>query len=360
MNTEVLQGGEAAEVTTGGDELTPAERAYVESRGESGLTISDPETPEPTAPTPQQAEQQPAADPDDPDGAIIVDEAGRTRDTRTGKFVPHGAFHKERTQRQALQTENVTLREQMARVNERLSILSQAFGGDGQGQGQGQPQPQQPAAPPDPTEDIFGYVKYLGDKLSELQDGHKKAMDQATTRINDVESGTAYRNDAVAFARETPDFGAAYQHLLQSIDRELSYRGLSDPKQRAAEITRLEREEIAHARQARQRPAEWIYNLAQMRGYVPQSGQQPAANPAQSPASQPASEPTPATDPNVARLAQLERGQRAAQTLSSAGGGAPTQLTADALANMSEAEFEAVLAKAGGSQNAALRRLIGG
>ena len=134
--------------------------------------------------------------------------------------------------------------------------------------------------------------------------------------------------------------------------------GVTDPRERMAEIARLEREQVAIARKAGRRPAQHIYELAKLRGWsTPAATGNPALQPK---GGDPVSQPAPANDAAAAELARIERGQNAARSLSSAGGGAPAALTAEAMANMNEAEFSALLSKTAGNPNAALRKLLGG
>ena len=339
--------------TSGSEELSPAERAYFESGGEASLTG------EPEAAPAADAKPAPTADgktaepsPDDPEGTVELDDTGRVRDKRSGRFVPHGAFHKEREARKAAETSERQLRDTVARANERLAILSQAFGPAGP-----DPATAAPAAdtkpPPDPETDIFGYAKYIGEQLTALQKRYDAEIGQTKARIDETETATAYRNDAMAFARERPDFGAAYTHLVKTLDAELEFRGVADPRERLRQIAALERDEVATARKAGKRPAEWMYRLAAMRGWQPKAGGGAAAPTLTTP-----SEPNAATSDAADRLATIERGQNAAKSLSSAGGGAPRQLTLEALANMSEDEALAMVQRDGGSVDKAFRRLF--
>lgn len=340
------------ETTASADDFTPEERAYFETRGEAGLPTESGAAAQ--APAEQlEAKAEDTGSDDDPDGTISIDENGMRRDRKTGRFVPHGAFHKEREARKSAETELAELRVREARVNERLAILSQAF--EQQEAPATKPTTQPEGPPPDPEQDIFGYVKWLGERNKALEAQLTETRTTTERTVGDMEMATAYRNDAMAFARETADFGEAYNHLVKAIDAELALMGVADPKQRMAEIARLEREQVALARKAGRRPAQHIYELAKVRGWAPKPA---TAAPAEQ--VQPPSQPAPANDAAAAELARLERGQNAARSLSSAGGGAPAALTAEAIASMSEAEFSALLAKSGGNHNAALRKLLGG
>lgn len=324
------------------DSMSADEARYFDTRGEAGPVS----TPDP-APAPAQTQapattiEQPASD---DDGAIEIDAEGRVRDARTGKFVPHRAFHAERERRKSAEQEASKYRTDATRLSTQLEILSQALQA---------PQPaQQPAAPadadpmPDPQNDIFGYVAWQQRELQRLKGQLDERTRGVTERLESREVAEHYRADANAFARETPDFGTAYMHLVKTVDAELQFRGVADPGQRQAMIAQMEREEVAKARAAGKRPAEWIYNVSKFRGYSP------AVNTPVAPA-QAASQPAPANAPVASRLDAVERGQQVATSLLNAPGGAPNDLTAESLARMSDTEFAAI-------PKEKLRRLLGG
>ena len=115
MNTETTS-------ALGGD-LSPAEQAYFSSKGANpaGLETSEPSPVTQEAGPDPLSEAQPAANDDQVDaGEVYIDENGKARSVVSGKFVPHGAFHKERERRKATEAELQTYREKMARADERL------------------------------------------------------------------------------------------------------------------------------------------------------------------------------------------------------------------------------------------------
>lgn len=335
--------------TASPDALTAEESAYMDAyRSGADPTPTASET-KPAA-TPAPAKTEPASEQTSGDGEIdnelVVDESGNIRDKKTGRWVPQQALHAERTKRRSIESELAEKTTALARLDERVSILSKALGGGEQAE-------KAEAPPPNPETDILGYLKFLGEKVGSIEKRSTQEIEQTKARIDETETASAYRNDAIAFARERPDFGDAYSHLVKQIDAELAFRGVADPKERMATIARMERAEVAEARKMGKRPAEWMYHLAQSRGWSPPSkGAQTAAK--ASP------EKTDATADAASKLETVQRGQSANLSLSTAGGGAAAPLTAETLANMSETDFEALLAKTGGRQNAALRKLLGG
>lgn len=352
--TQTVQ-AEAPVTTTGSDEFTAEERAYFESRGETGLPVA----PAVDAPTPAPAAEKPAApsaEGDDPDGTISIDESGMHRDKRTGRFVPHGAFHKEREGRKAAETRASEQAIELARAKERLDILAKALeGGD-----VAKPAQTAPAKDDDPEPDIetdfVAHAKWQAREIARMRKALAESQSSVTAKLSEVEMGNAYRSDAIAFMREQADFRDAYNHLVSVLDAELTHRGLDDPAKRLAEIARLEREEVAFASKRGVRPAQHIYKLAELRGWKAPAAKTDAA----AASAQLSDEVKIASSAAAEELARLEKGQNAARSLSSAGGSAPAPLTGEAIASMSEAEFDALLRKSGPNHNAALRKLLGG
>jgi hypothetical protein len=346
MSTETLTQTTTTEAPASADNDTMSadEARYFETRGDDGPS-SEPAP----APVQTQAPADPGQPPaDDLEGAIEIDEQGRIRDTRTGKFVPQKALHAERERRKAAQQEAATFREDATRLKTQLEILSQAL--------QAPQQTAAPAAPadadpmPDPQQDIFGYVAWQQRELQRIRTQLEEKTRGVTERIESRDVAEHYRADANAFARETPDFGTAYMHLVKTVDAELQFRGITDAGQRQQMIAQMEKEEVAKARAAGKRPAEVIYNLAKFRGYsaAVQAAQNPTAATAQT-----ASQPAPANPQVSSVLDNVARGQQIATSLSNAPGGPSNGLTAEAIARMSDPEFAAL-------PKETLRRLLGG
>lgn len=356
MNTETQTAhADQSVATTGGDEFTAEERAYFESRGEKGL----PGDAAAADPAPKATTEKPVAsatDGDDPEGTISIDENGAHRDKRTGRFVPHGAFHKEREGRKAAETRASEQAIELARTKERLDILAKALeGGDVTKPAQASTAQGQDDDPePDIEKDFVAHAKWQARELARLRKSLTESQSSLSAKLTETEMGNAYRSDAIAFMREKADFRDAYNHLVKVLDAELAHRGVDDPAKRLAEIARLEREEVAFATKRGLRPAEHIYKLAGLRGWTPPKTDAAAAS------AQPSGEQKAANSAAADELTRLEKGQNAARSLSSAGGSAPAPLTGEAIASMSDAEFDALLRKSGPNPNAALRKLLGG
>ena len=146
-------------------------------------------------------------------------------------------------------------------------------------------QTEQPTAPPTPEEDIFGNVKHVGETVQQIQKRLDDADAAAKAQTEQTSFANNYRNDAARFEQKTPDFKAAYNHLLSSRASELIAIGYDDPKALAesgasqeevhaaakALHDALTADEFAIADLAFKKgksPAEIIYGLAKQRGYA--------------------------------------------------------------------------------------------
>lgn len=367
--------------------LTAAEQAYFDSRGaktdglvpDAGATAAETEAkPESKPAAEAPAKPDAAAKPDKPAAATASDpdeeplgEDGRPKNP--GRYVRHGAFHEERERRKTVERELQAEREartkeqiERAKVAERLDLLNAALA----------PQPkaeEKPAPPPDPEQDIFGYAKWQGERLAALErqlgevNGQVgKVKEQGAAEWQEARLRQSYVNDAQRFASATPDFGTAYVHLLQTRDQELAHIGHADPKKRAEMIAAEEREIVAAALQAGVSPSERIYGLAKLRGYAPAAasaqangGAAPAAGNGNGAAANGGAAPaaSAAAAPSVSdEIARIKAGADASKSLSQAGG-SPGGLTLEALASMSQDEFDGWMAKASKAQ---IRAVMGG
>lgn len=335
-----------------GDEFTADEAAAFAAmeRGEEPSAISTHDAPPASG---EGAPQAPAAAPAGevaPDQVVDPeDENADDPEANRGRFVRHGAFHKERARRKELETENTRLRDLHARGDERLRLLTQAMqqgAPQAQQQAAGQPQAQAPAAPPNPEEDIFGYVKHLEAQLAEVRGGQQQMTAAQREEREFNTTVTSYQADIARFAQAEPAFVDAYRHLIDSRMQELAFAGVPQHELKKA----VEADELALVRAAiasGASPAERVFQMAKLRGFAPKAPEPaqtaaPAAPPAESPAD---------------RAARVQAGQQAAgRSLSGAGGAPAAEMTMERLAEMSEAEFEAYANK----NPRALAALMGG
>jgi hypothetical protein len=295
--------------TTLGAELSPAEESYFESGGTTEIPAAQPDV----------------IDDSEPSTASEGATASEARNAKPEKMVALAALHEERTRRRETDRQYREAQQQLAELRGRFSVIERLN-----------------APPPQPTptveNDIFGVVKATTEAVADLKQRleSRDAQDRAAQREQAVIS--AYRNDAAQFEARTPDFKAAYSHLLASRAQELAALGYDDPR---LIHDALMADEFAVAQAAlarRQSPAEIIYNLARQRGYAGPSGQA-------------------ARGRGGERLASIERGQQANKSLTATGGASgDADITAEALLKMPMDEFEAWCSK----NPARARRIMGG
>lgn len=366
----------------GSDELTAEELAYLESGGKTELNIqpeppsepqNEPESgegggqggdatvPAEGAGEPPTGQESPADDGDEGDDeVVIVGKDGKPRG-KDGKFVSHAALHKERERHKLTKAERDDLKVKLARGEERLAILNEAFNGslgkpgEGQQQVPGQPgqpgqQQQNPLAEPDidPETDLFAAFKQMQRRTQYLQSQQSHFTQTQTARDTFAQITRTYHDDARRLMNEKPEFADAYRYLVESRERELEFMGWSDPVQRKQAISREESELVINAIKERKSPAEVIYNFAVARGFKAAPAPQPngSGNPA----------PPPQKTLAQQKIEQVRAGQNAADTLSNAGGASHEGLTFAALANMSDDEFARAVDK---MSKAELERFMG-
>jgi len=313
------------------DELDDEEKALFEGGGETEEPATT--TEEPAAPVAEAKTEEPVVDEDGLEPDDIHE------DVNKGRFIRHGAFHRERKMRQEiekqLQNERAELtrqREERARIDERLQLIMQM----------NRPQPeQQDGQPqvPNMEEDPFGYMRYLEHQIAALSQ-QTQGVDQRFQQQDEYATvKSAFQADANAFTQRQPDFIDAYRHLMSARDRELTRLGRTNARERANIIAQEELMIVNECLRNGKSAAELVYELAKDRGYSrPQPQQQPTQNglaPTQN-GQRPSA---------VAQVAAIQKGAAAAKSLGSAAGGSNQPLTAELLASMSEAEFEAVYSK---------------
>lgn len=336
------------------DAFSPEEQAQWDAM-RSGATDLEPLAGSTAAPAPAAAPEGGAAPAPAGEAAApgeVVDPDAEDADDpekNRGRFVRHGAFHKEREARKTAQRQLSELQEKFARGDERLRILSEAM--------QRPAAPAQPAAAaaepakvPDPNEDIFGYAKYLEEQIQAIRAGQTQ-LTETQKKAEDDRRAADERNDVIGFYREDlqravaadATISDAYQHLFSGRVAELQLVGMSEAE--AVQTVREEEFNLAQtARQRGQSPAALIAALAKSRGFAPKA-----------PEAAPAAAAAPA-ETAAEKAARVEAGQKGPGMSLSATGGSPAgEVTAEMLANMSDEEFSA-FQKANGRK---LRQLMG-
>lgn len=309
-----------------------------------------------------QPEQTADAEP----GEVMIDGEGKLRDAKTGRYVPHQAFHAERESRKAAQAEAAKLREESARVQERLSVLTEIIQGQETLVRQQHKQPD-PAPEPekeiDPETDVFAAVKQMQARDKSRAEQVAEIERVANQRIDAMQQEARYRQDALQFALKQPDFPEAYRYFNERRREELKLLGFNDESKIDQHIMAEERALMTQGFRTGGGPAQMIYSLARNRGYQPKAAE-PAPTAQVAPAPTPAPPPAPAApmapqvSPDAAQaVLRVQNGQQASTSLTGAGGTGGEGMTVQQLADMSEEDFQQFATKIGVKK---LDRLLGG
>jgi hypothetical protein len=285
--TEVIDAG-------GAPQLSADEEAFFSSGGEKSIPAEGADT----GASSDAGEVKPAGE-------------AKTGDAPKNDHVPLATFLEEKKGRKELTAKLTEAEKQIAEFRGKFAIIDRL-------KLQGETEPAAPTGPPNPEEDIFGAVKHVGDTLAQMQ---KATADAKAAQEADAKAASEqkvfvdkYRAACDEFEAETPDFKAAYNHLLNSRAAELRAIGYDTPQSLHEALIA---DELAIAQMAFQRgksPAEMLYNLANQRGYKKEQ----AADPSKGSAAE--------------KLEAIERGQAANKSLSNAGGSSgDPEMTAEAL-----------------------------
>lgn len=356
---------------TSPDALTEAEMAYLNSGGENadaliaeaGGTTAEPETAKPEGdanpadtksadtkpaadakPAEKAAEAEPATHDDDTAADIASSDPQQKPPTR----VSYHKFKRTEDRLKAAELREAELREKFARGDERLKLLAEALTVAPPKEGAAEDDPK-----PDPEQDIFAYVRWQDrqiEKLGKELQGTKGAIGETRETIQQRDQAdemkSTYQRDAIRFAQTTPDFVHAYNHMLGARAAMLEDQGYTIEDIKGI-LANEERGLVQRAMQANKSPAEMIYAMAQRFGY--RKAEAAAANGATQDGAA-AAEAKPAANGSATNgkpsateiLENVRNGQAASKTLSGTGGAA-SDLSVEALVNMSEADFNALL-----------------
>ncbi|GAA5101890.1 hypothetical protein [Bartonella acomydis] len=180
-------------------------------------------------------------------------------------------------------------------------------------------------SPPDPTQDIIGYMGWMGKKLQE-QDAYIRAQQDAQRQAVEYQEFNGHlnqflENSVTSVKDKYSDFDAAADFLYETRAKQLNawssvYPNYAQKSTIDAIIGDELRTIVATCAQKGVNPAEELYRIAQNLGYQNQAVQ---AN---------------------HQIAALQSRQNSARTLTASGGGGVTgPMTKETLANMSEKEF---------------------
>lgn len=308
--------------------LTAEEQALLDADAAATAGEADQQgggTRPPKQPKPPQRTVAPApeAGQDDQGQEGEGDDESQGQEGKPAKMVPHSALHAEREERKKAQARAELLEKRTNIILERLMAQQSA------------PQQQQQKPPevviPDKDEDPAGWVaatmQQMAKKLETYEQRDQQQAQAQTQAQQRQEVINTIINQAVPLEKEfsavTPDYNDASEFLQAS--RAAEYEALGWTQQQIQNQINQDKLTIAAAAlDGGKNPAEVVYNLAKLRGYVKKGS--PAKQQQQS---------LSATE----RLAALRAGTEQGQSLSQGRGAPPRKITADVLANMSDAEF---------------------
>ena len=294
-----------------------------------------------------------AADEDYEPGAVTVDQEGRIRDAKTGKYVPHQALHAEREKNKELRAELEKRRETEARAEERLAMLTQIVEGQQKLYQEGQDKQDQPEEEQeiDPKIDIFAAFEQLKKQNNALRDQLNETRTNTNKQYSQIQMAERYRQDATKFASDHSDFFEAYRYLLDTRKAELEVLGYSDQNAIAAQIAAEERALVQNElSKPGGTPAKKIYDLARAKGYrkpEPKPDPTPAPPPVEAAPAKPKEESAPKPANAAEKLKNIQNGAQAHASLSGHGGTPSEGLSIRQLADMSDEKFLEFAAKIG-------------
>ena len=175
-----------------------------------------------------------------------------------------------------------------------------------------------PAEKPTFESDPFNYLKNEVDETKQTAAKLAQQAEQAS-----IESAIAQRLAASeqAFMQENKDYNDAAQHMIKVLTTNSELQGIDDPQARMNSAKRSIMEYTVAALRRGKAPAEFIYGLARNYGYTPK-----------------------ALKESKEKLQTISEGQTASSSLGSGGRGEAGKLTLDALANMDDDDFNAIIA----------------
>lgn len=282
------------------------------------------ETEQQAAPPEQKTEERPR----DEHGRFVAKEAEQAEGKPPEGHVPQGALHAERERRKSAEAE-------LKRAQETLQAIATMR----EQVAQRKPEAQQvPSAEEDPTG-----VEHLKARIAELEAGHntirQERDNEALTQAENVQIQNVLAASEAAYRQQQPDYDEAINYVIKARAAELELYGLQPHEVRIAlanEVADIARAAIQQGRD----PAELGYRIAQSRGYRPATGEAGQAQ-----------------GQGQRTVEAIAAAQGKSKSLGQAAGSTPTQITAEAIAQMSPQEFEALYATPEG--RAAIDRACG-
>lgn len=249
--------------------------------------------------------------------------------------VPLAHLLDERRARQGLEQQLAAERQ---RFDERLNQVLQRLGPPPQAAG-GAAVAEIPALDKDPVGHFMARLEQLGTQVQQMNQGAQQQQRQNTTTATiqavQARAGALERE----FMAATPDYSTASEFLQRTRHDELAALGFADPLERQQIISNEAFTIAARAIQQGANPAEWVYKVAQHRGYKA-----------------PAAAPPPGSDAGE-RIQQQQQGRQQGRSLGAVRGAAPSQMTAQRIIEMNDADFARELDKR--SANGTLADIMG-
>lgn len=299
---------------------------------------------------------QPAPAPTEPaevdDEDIELDEAEEeapvAKQDERPRTVPHKALHAEREKRKAIEAEAQRLREFKAVMEDRFATMQRLAAAQAEQQAPAQVD-EDPE--PDPNQDIFAHQAWLARQLKAERETRMKQEADVRQRQElaaaEQQVWSRWEQDRAEFSAQNEGFTDAAKFLAGLRDRQLEAYGIEDKRQRDQMINAELRNAVIAAAQGGRNSAEVIYRLAVAAGFNPESAKSAAAQVAQVAPQAPD------------KLAQVTKAKSASISLSQAGGkSAPSEMTAEDIASMPQAEFNAWVSKPANEK--LFRKLMGG
>lgn len=234
-------------------------------------------------------------------------------------MVPHQALHEAREQVKMLRDQNNML------LNRMNQVLSQPIP-------QQQPSQQQPSQLQPPNESVednpLAWIEYQNQVIQQMSTANEQAAEIQRTEQYTQQLINNGHQQAMMYRQTQPDYDAAYQHVVNNRVAQMRAMSLPDA-QISQQIQKELNDGILYAVNAGLNPGQMMYNMALAQGYTPQ--QQPQPNLQQQDQNNPVPQQQqiiPQQQPPVRTLGQNPGNpQRGA-------------LTAEAVARMSDADFE--------------------
>ncbi len=338
------------EVPKGLDKLT-AEETKLFDQMRADDTGPEPEPAREPAPRPA-----PIAEPDPaPVAEVAEDEDDGVAPEARSKTVPHQQFHAERERRKAaeakLRETETAAATAKAALQERVNLMVAAAQASAAVPVAAPVAEEIPDIATDPVAHFQAMTRRQQAEIDSLKGILSGSQEQAQ-QMNQVRALQDWgAGQERAYAAKEPTYGEAMEFLRQSRRTELAAIGVADPAEQERIIGMDVHAIAARSRQEGGDFADRLYKLAQARGYEKAT---PAA--AAAPADGASIAIPPLAAPSAAARAQAGRDN--AVTIGSGGAAPPARLSVDKIANMSEGQFSALLARMQGDPQA-LRDLMG-